>query len=521
VSGIIIQKPHLRESSSAASDAAREASTIQQYFLAASVVVGTTLLAFLLQHLIGYRAVALIYLLVVVIMALFIGPGPTFFAAAASALVWDFCFLAPIANFLISNAEDAILFGMYFAVALVLGQLTSRIRAQERLERERERRSTALYLLTKELVEATERDDLVQNIVRHMGHAFNARVAMLLPDSKSSLGFQAHRASNYDISAREQRLVASIFEDDQKRVESAGDADSGTHFEPLISGGQILAVMGLNYESSHVNHQQRDLLAAFSQQIALALDRQRLREESQKSKLLAESERLSKALLNSMSHEIRTPLAAIKAAAGTLGEVDEPRLSGTQRAMVDEIQEATERLDNLVGKVLDITRLESGMVRPKPKPCDLNDLVHVAVRDTRKELGHHRVEVEMPPGLPLITADYVLLQEAVKNLLSNAACHTPAGTFIEVKGRIREKELVLTVADRGPGIAPNDMPRIFDKFYRGPGAPTGGTGLGLAVVKGFVEACGGQVRAENRVGGGALFTIRMPIGQTQPGLVPQ
>jgi two-component system sensor histidine kinase KdpD len=128
-------------------------------------------------------------------------------------------------------------------------------------------------------------------------------------------------------------------------------------------------------------------------------------------------------------------------------------------------------------------------------------------------LSRHRVEVDLAPGLPLVRIDYVLLQEALKNLLSNAAVHTPPGTPVVIKAGLRDQTLVLTVADRGPGIPAGSLPRIFDKFYRGPGAPTGGTGLGLSVVKGFVEALGGQVTAENRTGGGALFAIRIPIDQ--------
>jgi len=489
-----------------------------QYMLAMAVVLGVTLPGLFLQKVLGHIAIALIYLLGVVLLALFVERGPTLFAATLSALFWDFFFLAPIANLRIDNAEDAILFGMYFVVALVLGQLTARIRAQERIERDRERRSTALYLLTRDLVEATNLAQLIENVVRRVERAFAARVAILLPDTGSSLGFSIHSASSYDISGPEQPVAAWVFE----HGESAGKFTSNlpgveTLFVPLVTGGRKLAVMGLNLgESMPLNLQQRDLLQAFSHQIALALDRQRLREQSENSKLIAESERLSKALLNSISHEIRTPLAAIQSATGTLSELEGP-LSEAQGSLVAEIQEATDRLDALVGKVLDITRLETGAVKPKLKLCDLNDLVHLAVKDTRKVLKNHKVEVNIAPGLPLVLVDYVLLQEALKNLLTNTAHHTPQGTAVQVTVRARDGMLLLTVADRGPGIPHPLIQRIFDKFWRGSNAPTGGTGLGLAIVKGFVEAQGGEVRAENRQGGGAAFTIRLPLGQMTPG----
>jgi two-component system sensor histidine kinase KdpD len=299
---------------------------------------------------------------------------------------------------------------------------------------------------------------------------------------------------------------------------TANAAQIDTLFVPLNSGGRTQGVMGLSFgASAPPSLQQRDLLQAFSQQIALALDRQRLREQSENSKLIAQSERLGKALLNSISHEIRTPLAAIKSATGTLTDLRADPLSEDQRALVAEIQEASDRLDGLVGKVLDITRLETGSVKPKLKLCDVNDLVHMAIKDTRKLLRDHKLEVELAPALPLVLADYVLLQEALKNLLANAACHTPPGTLVQVGARTRDDSLLLSIADRGPGIPPASLPRVFDKFFRGSNAPTGGTGLGLSVVKGFVEAQGGQVTVENRLGGGVVFTIRMPLGQTMPG----
>jgi len=490
-----------------------------QYMMAMSVVLGITLPALLLQKVVGYRAIALIYLFGVVLLALFVDRGPTLLAATLSALFWDFFFLAPIANLRIANAEDAILFGMYFVVALVLGQLTARIRTQERTEREREQRSTALYLLTRDLVEATNLDELVGNAVRQVERAFATRVAVLLQDLERSAGFSTHSASSYDIAGPEQPVVTWVFEHGQsggKFTENLPGVE--TLFVPLATGDRTLAVMGLYLDgSTPPNAQQRDLLQAFSQQIALALDRQRLRDQSENAKLVAESERLSKALLNSVSHEIRTPLAAIQSATGTLSELEEPALSEAQRSLLGEIQEATDRLNALVGKVLDITRLETGAVKPNLKLCDVNDLVHLAVKETRKILRNHKLEVDVAAGLPLVLVDYVLLQEALKNLLANAAHHTPVGTPVQVIARARDGMLVLSVADRGPGIPAALIKRIFEKFSRGPTAPTGGTGLGLAIVKGFVESQGGEVTAENRSGGGAAFTIRLPLGQITPG----
>ena len=478
----------------------------------AAVVLGITLPSLFLKPAIGSRSIALIYLLGVVILALFVGRGPTLLAAALSAVFWDFFFLEPITQFRIADAEDAIMLGMYFVVALILGQLTTRIRAQEKAEHQREQRSNALYQLTRGLAEATDLDQMLAKIVQQMETAFETQVALLLADSAHHLSYQVHPASTYDISGPEQPAAAWAFEQGQpagKFTRHLPHAE--TLFVPFTATGGPIGVMGLKFRNpSPLTHEQRNLLEAFSQHIALALDRHRLSMESENAKLLAESERLSKALLNSVSHEIRTPLAAIKSAASNLVELQEPELSAEQRQMISEIQEATDRLNNLVGKVLDITRLESGSVKPKLQFCDVTDLVQVAVKETRRALAGHKLTLDLAPALPLVMADFVLLQQAVANLLSNAALHTPPGTPVQVGARVRNRSLVLTVADRGPGIPPESLSRIFEKFYRAPNARTGGTGLGLSLVKGFVEAQGGEVRAENREGGGALFTIRLP-----------
>jgi len=184
--------------------------------------------------------------------------------------------------------------------------------------------------------------------------------------------------------------------------------------------------------------------------------------------------------------------------------------------MVDEIQEANRRLNRLVGNLLNMTRLESGHVKPKLDWCDVTDLVQVTLKELDRDLVRHEVTAEIPSGLPLARMDFVLMQQALTNLVLNAAVHTPPGTRVEVRATAEKETLVLTVADNGPGLPPDAVPFIFDKFYRAPAAPVGGTGLGLAIVKGFVEAQGGRVEAANCPEGGAAFTIRLPLTTPPP-----
>jgi two-component system sensor histidine kinase KdpD len=273
----------------------------------------------------------------------------------------------------------------------------------------------------------------------------------------------------------------------------------------------VLGVLRLKWrQSTPPTLEQRNMLDGFIRHIALVLDRQRLRDTEAQARILAESERLGQALLNSISHELRTPIAAIQSAAGGLQDSGG---SSTQQALTREIREAGERLNRLVSNILDMTRLESGHVKPHLDWCDVGDLINVALKRVAKELGGHPTNVVVLPKLPLVQMDFVLMEQALVNLLLNAATHTPPGTPVQVSTAVDADTLVLTVADRGPGLPADVLPRIFDKFYRAPVAPAGGTGLGLSIVKGFVEAQGGQIEAENRAGGGAAFTIRLPCGE--------
>ena len=284
---------------------------------------------------------------------------------------------------------------------------------------------------------------------------------------------------------------------------------------PLMTERSVVGVLSVNLPEKHLPLARRDLLEAYARQAALVLDRVALRAAGEQSKLVAESERLSNALLNSISHELRTPLAAITSAASALAEAKNAD-GGFGRKMVAEIQEASARLNRLVGNLLDVTRLDSGHVRPKLDWCDVGDLVQTTVRSLERELAGRKIKIEVAEKIPLARLDFTLMQQVLSNLLLNAAVHTPVGTPILLQARHESGQLVLSVADNGPGLPPELLPRIFDKFFRAPNAPAGGSGLGLAIVKGFVEAHGGQISAANRPGGGAIFTIRIPQTESPP-----
>lgn len=490
----------------------RKVSLTRQYLIAIFVVWTATAMGFVVNPLLGEHSTAFIFLLVVVALALFVGRGPTLLAAALTAISWDYFFLPPVFAFRITHVEDALLLAMYFVVAVVLGQLTTRIRRQEALERQRKENATALFLLTRDLTESKNVDEMLEIAAYHMETTFHAKVAVLLPDRTQRLKHYPYPAAAFTIDDRDRQVAAHVF----AHGKAAGKFTTNmpvtdAMFVPLSTNNATLGVMGLKFaDPQGPTDSHKELLGRFTDQIAMAVARLRLREASEQTKILSESERLSKTLLNSVSHEIRTPIAAIKSAVTNL--VDERgQLSNPQQEMLDEIQEATERLDRVVGNVLEITRLEAGRVKPKINLCDVRDLIQVTLKEIKHDLARHPVSLDIAPNLPLVELDFVLTQQALHNLLSNAAFHTPAGTAVKICAHTDKASLILSVADRGPGIAPESIGRIFAKFYRAPTASAGGIGLGLSVTEGLVLAQGGKIHVENRPEGGALFTIRLPL----------
>ena len=488
------------------------------YAVAFAVVTAVTALNELLKHWLGYQSLALVYLLSVVVLAMFVSRGAALTAATLTALAWDFLFVDPVYTFRIATIPDFMLFATYFVVATAMGQLTARLRAQQAAERRREQRATALYLLTRELAQASDFADLLAIVIREVGKAAQAEVALSLPEDHPDRSLTPYFASTWNLEEKEQTVATWAF----LRWLPAGrgtdtlPSSEGLHL-PLLAGDRGVGVLSLRFrDPAPLSTEQRDLLAAFVSQIALVLDRQRLRDAAQQAKLASESERLSQALLNSISHEIRTPIAAITSAVGNLAQAPRVASDDLHRSMLAEIQEAAERLNRLVGNLLNITRLETGHVRPNLDWCDLSDLLQVTLKEAEPDLARHNLAVEIEPGLPLVKMDFVLTQQVLGNLLRNAAVHTPPGTRIQLSVSTEAETLVLAVADRGPGLAEEALPLLFDKFYRAPTAPAGGTGLGLAIVKGFVEAQGGRVTAENRPSGGALFTVRLPLSKAPP-----
>jgi two-component system sensor histidine kinase KdpD len=286
------------------------------------------------------------------------------------------------------------------------------------------------------------------------------------------------------------------------------------HLVPVRVGDRRLGAVLLVQPPECFGSADDRLVSAAATQIGLAAERDRLNKEATESEILRRTDQLRTALLNAVSHDLRTPLATIIASAGSLRQQDVSWTEEERQAFAQAIEEEAERLNRLVGNLLDLSRIEGGSLRPQKSWHDLGLLVDDVARRLAGVTSGHRMVVDVVADLPPVFLDAVEIDEVLSNLVENAAKYSPAGTEISIDVRREGEAVRMVVADRGSGIPAASLPHLFDPFYRvmdGQARPQG-LGLGLAIVKGLVEAHGGRVRAENRGGGGARFIVTLPVG---------
>jgi two-component system sensor histidine kinase KdpD len=446
----------------------------------------------------GYWAVSLFYLLAVVLAATRLGRWPTLFLAALSALLWNFLFIPPRFTFYITHFHDFLMFGAYFVIALVVGHLATKLREGEQSERRREERATALYRFTRALAASRDLDEALPKVFSLIKDSFQGDAAVWLRDEN---GLSCHPASKFIPTSKDESVAMWSFQKKQsagKSTDTLPDAEA-LHV-PLITGDRAEGVLTVRL-AHPLTIEQRDLLDAFAAQLALFVNKERALEQSRAAQIARQSQKLQKALFDSVSHELKTPLAAMSVA------LQSRKLSGqTDRA---ELQQAVGRLTRTVDHLLDATRLESGLLQPVREWCDPGELVREVIADSG--LKEDAMRVSFADNLPMISVDARLIQQALSALLSNAVVHGNSDQPVDISVARDHSTLVISVADRGPGIAPGDENKVFEKFYRGPRTQPGGIGLGLYIARQLVEAHGGEIVAQNRENGGARFVMRLPL----------
>jgi len=490
-------------------------------FLWAAIVVllCTAVNALMAPHLAPVN-LAMIYLLGVVVVSLWFGRAASILAAVLGVLAFDFCFVPPQGTFAVRDTEYLFTFLVMLAIGLVISTLVARLRFQVDTARRHDRRTAALYAMSRELAANQARDQIARIAVEHVALAVDARAVILLPDPQGQLVPLGSDLGGFVPSEHDQAVARWVLTHGQMAGHGT-DTLPGAEaiYLPLTAAHGAVGVLGAVLPDS----QQRlapgalQLLEALAGLAALALERAALTAEAERIRLDMEAERLRNSLLSAVSHDLRTPLAVITGAASTLLDPDHPPAAATWRELATSIFDEAERLNRLVANLLDMTRLEAGALRVHTEWQPVEELIAAVMQRMSRLLADHPVRLQLPPDLPFVPFDELLLQQVFVNLLENAARHTPPGTGVELSAEVRGQSLVVEVADRGPGLPPGDPQRLFDKFVRGVDASSRkGAGLGLAICRGIMELHGGRIEAENRPGGGAVFRLWLPLQGSPP-----
>jgi two-component system sensor histidine kinase KdpD len=493
---------------------------VRLYASSAVVVVASTSIAWVLFGRRQLADVVMIYLLGIIVVAMRLGYGPSLAAAVLSVLALDFLFVPPYMSFAVSDFQHVVTFVVMLFVAVVVSNLTQRIRQQADAARYRERRTASLYGMSRELAVTRDTSNLASVAVKHLHDVFDADVAILLQRPDGGLQNVASGEASFAPDEKELGVADWVLSHDKPAGLGTDTLPaSKALYLPLGEPQRRFGVLGVKpVEPGRLaDREQRALLDIFASQIASAMDRVRLAEQAQQVQVQMEAERLRSAVLSSVSHDLRTPLSVITGAASALLESDAAIAEASRRDLAQTIHEEAQRLNRLVRNLLDMTRLASGALKVAKEWQALEGVIGAALGRLEEQLSGRIVKTYVDTSLPLVPIDGVLIEQVLINLLENAAKYTPAGTPIDISAKQRDSEVVMEVADRGPGVPADLADRIFEKFFRLPWEREGGgAGLGLAICRGLVEAHGGKIWVEPREGGGSLFRFTLPIEGSPP-----
>jgi len=470
-----------------------------------AIVSAVTLLCLGIEHQIGYTSVSMIYLLAVLLSGMTLSRWPVLLLGMLSALTWNFVFIPPRYTFQISKTNDVMMFIMFFIVALVMGQITTRLRERKQSERKQEARLHTLYDLTRMMAVTHEARDAIHSSIEKIQEVLQVQAAIFLTDAKGRPDFSKPAGGTLILSGKERSVATWAFQKQQPAGRFTDNLPDATHhYQPLVSMEKSLGVLVIHPVSEKTwSLEQRNLIDTFSSLMTVILEKEMLSSLAEETKIKAELEKLYTALLDSVSHELKTPLAVIEGCTETLS----PELF---RKLIPEIRMASKRLRQTVDGLLEMTRLDSGSFQLNMEWHDMRDVINAAVERLTEQLSKHTVKLQYADKLPLVKIDARIIEQVLVNLLSNAVLYTPQGTEITVTAQTDQEALLVSVMDQGEGIPEEDFERIFEKFYRGRNTITGGLGLGLSIAKRFIQAHGGEIEARNQPSGGACFTFRLP-----------
>jgi two-component system sensor histidine kinase KdpD len=500
--------------------------------LASGSLAASAVGVFLLETYAGVRDASTLFLLAVALVAYLRGSWAAVGAALGAFLAYNFLFVPPRFTFDVADPQRLLTLFLLLAVGVAIGRLTGLQWEQARRSDLREREARALFAVSQAIASAKRTTDALPELVA--GLALNAQMARVwlglgMPWPQEQV--MADTAPGVELPALGPHSLLRRGSDHPQpqwlRLSppgppSAPRRDGLSLYRLELTDGE--AVIGSlccqrDLRIGPPSVEESRLLAAAANQIGQAIVRDRLTEQATELEVARRSEELKAALLDSVSHDLRTPLATIRATAGTLADPSLPIVPDEARAMAGEIDAEADRLARLVGDLLDMSRIAGGALQTRPEPLPLAEIVLASLQRARPGLGHRPLHVAIPDDLPAIAVDQVLANQVLDNLLDNVARHASADAEVRISAVREGNAVTLRVEDAGPGVPPEALPHLFEKFYRVTPrrrSARPGTGLGLALVKGLVEAMGGSASASKSGLGGLAIDLRLPIAREPP-----
>jgi len=488
--------------------------SIWPYVAAVGVTIISTLLAYLMLGSFELANLMLVFLLGVVFIATRFGRGPSIFVSFLGVAAFDFFFVQPYFSFSVSDSQYLITFMAMLAVGIIISHLMANVRSQAKVASHRERRALVLYAMSRDMTAGQNEEEILRSAVHHLYTEFSSQNVILFPDSNGRIIYPNGPALPESLHAADLSVAQWVMDHNEL-------AGLGTHtlpgteavYFPLSIKSTVLGVLVLlpiNLRRVFLPEQQK-LLETFIGQIAQAITRVRLTEQARTAQVEIEAERLRNSLLSSISHDLRTPLTTIVSSASTLVEEDTVLKPADKLELCRAIYDEGLRMASLVNNILDMAKLDAGVVQLNKQDYPLEEIIGTVLTRLQKRLTGRQVIVKLPPGMPMLYADILMIEQVLSNLLENVLRYTPEQSPIEISAQITDTTVDIALADQGPGIPVGLEDKLFEKFYRvHQVAAQSGVGLGLSICKAIVTAHGGSIYAQNRSTGGAVFTFSLP-----------
>lgn len=489
----------------------------KSYFIIAIYITVSTIFLRVFGLFLDLVNIALLYLFPVLFSAVRWGRGPSFFAAGMGVLAFDFFFVPPVFSLTVADLRYLISFIVFLSVAALTANLASKLRSQIHQAQQREASTAALYALSHKITAISDLDILLNQIVQHVSDTIGAKAAIILPNHLGEQQLEAYSKDGGDWARDESHLSIAAWVNKHNAIAGRGTLTLGESSDlhvPLATDQQVHGVLAVHVGDRNLSDMPEliRIIEALSDLVAVAISRVKLANEAKVAQLTAESEKLRTALLDSLSHELRTPLATIIGSVTGLLEGEDVFGPEDRRELLLTTREGATRMNRLVGNLLGMVRIESGMLRLNKQWCGVEDIVGVALTQLNDALLHRKVNIRLAPDLPSVPLDEVLIEQVLINVISNAIKYSPDGSEIVIEADHNQDMLDLTIRDEGAGIASADMERVFEKFYRGNLTKhIPGTGLGLAICKSIVEAHGGHIAAMMNGNRGTAIRISLPL----------